>query len=252
MEGLDLSVLYKTYSRIRENQATPTLKPFLMEMGEHLTFKYNKIVADAGYESEENYAFIENEGQIAFIKPSNHEITKKRKYKNDISRVENMDYDASTDTYLCENGKRLEVIGTINRKSKSGYILEKTRYECHECSGYQYKEQCIKGCNSKTPLELRNKRLEVSKRFMKYRKEDLTRITSNEGIDLRINPSIQAEGSFAQIKQDMGFRRFMSRGTENVLADSILLALGHKVNKLHRKIQNDCLGHHLYLRKTSA
>lgn len=231
---------------------TTTLKPFLMEMDEHLAFKYKKIVADAGYESEENYAYIENEGQIAFIKPSNYEISKKRKYKNDISRVENMNYDAGTDSYLCKNGKRLKIVGTINRKSKTGYIMEKTRYECRECSGCEYKEQCIKGRNSKTPLEYRNKRLEVSKKFMKYRQEDLIRITSDEGINLRINRSIQAEGSFAQIKQDMGFRRFQSRGYENVLAESILLALGHNVNKLHQKIQNERLGHYLHIKKRSS
>ncbi|MGT3055222.1 hypothetical protein, partial [Enterococcus gallinarum] len=32
---------------------------------------------------------------------------------------------------------------------------------------------------------------------------------SDEGCLLRVNRSIQAEGSFAQLKQDMDFRRFM-------------------------------------------
>ena len=34
------------------------------------------IVADAGYESEENYSYIEDHGQFAYIKPSNYEISK--------------------------------------------------------------------------------------------------------------------------------------------------------------------------------
>ena len=55
---------------------------------EYLVFKYMKIIADAGYESEENYLFLENNGQIAFIKPMNYEISKTRKYKNDIGRIE--------------------------------------------------------------------------------------------------------------------------------------------------------------------
>ena len=67
-----------------------TLISFLKEAEEYLDFKYEKIVADAGYESEENYLFMEQNGQISFIKPSNYEISKSRKYKNDISRVENM------------------------------------------------------------------------------------------------------------------------------------------------------------------
>ena len=45
-------------------------------MEENLNFKYLKIVADAGYESEENYSFIEENNQISFIKPANYEISK--------------------------------------------------------------------------------------------------------------------------------------------------------------------------------
>ena len=44
------------------------------------------IVADAGYESEENYRFIELNNQVAYIKPNNYEISKTRKYKKDIGR----------------------------------------------------------------------------------------------------------------------------------------------------------------------
>lgn len=58
---------------------TTTLIPFLKRMEMHLKFKYKKVVADAGYESEENYAYLEGSGQLAFIKPSNYEISKTRK-----------------------------------------------------------------------------------------------------------------------------------------------------------------------------
>ena len=67
-----------------------------------------------------------------------------------------------------------------------------------------------------------------------------------------MNRSIQAEGSFAQLKQDMGFRRFLSRGKENVLAESILLAIAHNINKLHAKIQSEKTGTHLHKPKEAA
>lgn len=54
--------------------------------------------------------------------------------------------------------------------------------------------------------------------FLKYREEDLERILSDEGILLRINRSIQAEGAFSELKQNMQFRRYLSRGTANVSA----------------------------------
>jgi len=74
-------------------------------------------------------------------------------------------------------------------------------------------------------LEERVKNLETSKVFNKLRKEDLERIVSQEGCELRMNRSIQVEGSFGVIKQDMEFRRFLCKGKQNVLAESVLLAM---------------------------
>lgn len=65
-----------------------------------------------------------------------------------------------------------------------------------------------------------------------------------------MNRSIQAEGAFALIKQDMNFRRFMCRG-QNVLAESILLAVAYNVNKLYNKIQSNRTGKHLFELKKS-
>ncbi|ASW42094.1 MAG: IS1182 family transposase ISCpe5 [Peptostreptococcus russellii] len=231
---------------------TTTLIPFLKSMEENLKFKYLKIVADAGYESEENYSFIEENNQIAFIKPSNYEISKTRKYKNDIGKIENMDYNEEKDFYICRNGKQLKAENIKIRKSKTGYESEKTIYVCEDCNDCTYKSSCIKGNNCKTPLEERVKRFETSKKFNRQRKSDLERILSEEGCLLRMNRSIQAEGSFAQIKQDMNFRRFMCRGQKNVLAESILLAMAHNINKLHSKIQAGRTGKHLFeLKKAS-
>ena len=230
---------------------TTTLIPFLKETEEYLAFKYQKIIADAGYESEENYVFLDTNQQLAFIKPSNYEISKKRKYKNDIGRIENMRYDEKSDSYICKNGKQLPFTHLRRSKSKTGYISEKTIYQCKECKDCPYKKECIKGNNCKTPIEERNKVLSVAKTFLKYREEDLERILSDEGILLRINRSIQAEGSFGELKQDMQFRRYLSRGTANVLAESVLLAMAKNVNKLHNKIQKGKTGKHLFSLKSA-
>ena len=231
---------------------TTTLIPFLKSMEENLNFKYLKIVADAGYESEENYSFIEDNNQVAFIKPANYEISKTRKYKNDIGKIENMNYDSENDFFTCQNGKKLKIESVKLRKSKTGYESEKTVYACEDCSNCNYKSKCIKGNNCKTPLEERTKKFETSKKFNRQRKEGLERIISYEGCLLRMNRSIQAEGSFAQIKQDMNFRRFMCRGQRNVLAESTLLAMAHNINKMHRKIQSDRTGKHLFEMKKTA
>ena len=225
---------------------TTTLIPFLKDAEEHLKFKYKNVTTDAGYESEENYVFLEENGQLSYIKPANYEISKTRRYKNDIGKIENMEYDAESDVYICRNAKRLMVDHVRHSKSKTGYVSEKTIYKCEDCSGCPYKAECIKGNNCKTPLEERTKTLHVSKTFLKYRQEGLERILTDEGIVLRMNRSIQAEGSFGDLKQDMQFRRYISKGTSNVLAESILLAMARNINKLHNKIQKGRTGTHLF------
>ena len=112
---------------------TRTLIPFLKDMEKHLPFRYQDIVADAGYESEENYLFLEDQGQRAFIKPQNYEISRTRKYKKDIGKMENMKYDRENDCYRCQNGKELTVQYVKKQKTATGYQRSVTVYQSHEC-----------------------------------------------------------------------------------------------------------------------
>lgn len=222
-----------------------TLIPFLKEMEQHLPFKYKEIVADAGYESEEAYVFLEQNGQISYIKPQNYEISKTRKYREDFSRRENMTYLEAEDAYLCTEGRVLKAVSSRRRKNRNGYVSVETIYECGSCKDCPRKEKCIHGNNSNTPMEERNKRVWVSKCMKEKRQETLERITTEYGTRLRMNRSIQVEGSFAVIKEDMGFRRYLYRGKENVLAQSTLVAIAHNINKLHFKIQGGRTGQFL-------
>lgn len=228
---------------------TGTLIPFLKDMEKHLSFRYQEIVADAGYESEENYLFLEKNGQSSFIKPMNYEISKTQNYKKDIGKMENMEYDPEKDSYRCQNRKMLTVQYQRKQKTETGYLRTVTVYQCHECKGCPFKEKCIKGNNCKTPMEKREKRLYVSKVMKQKREENVKRIISEYGNQLRMNRSIQAEGSFANVKEDMNFRRYLYRGKENVTAQSVILAIGYNINKLHHKIQNGRTGQHLFALK---
>ena len=128
---------------------TTTLIPFLKDAQEHLKFKYKNITADAGYESEENYLFLEVNGQLSYIKPANYEISKTRKYKNDISKIENMEYDVKKDIYACRNGKKLGADHIRHSKSKTGYavpqIFKQRKFKCScgeyiACHGKKHKQ----------------------------------------------------------------------------------------------------------------
>lgn len=225
---------------------TNTLIPFLKDMESNLTFKYKEIVVDAGYESEENYGFLEENNQLAYIKPQNYEISKTRKYGMDIGRMENMKYDEEKDCYTCKNGQVLLPQYEKKEKTRSGYQRIVTVYQSEGCFGCTFKTECIKGNHCKTPMEERQKKLYVSKKMKEKRRETLERITSDYGKQLRMNRSIQVEGSFANIKEDMGFRRYLYRGKDKVTAQSILLAIGYNIKKLHHKIQSGRTGQHLF------
>lgn len=225
---------------------TRTLIPFIEDMNAYLAFNYSTVVTDAGYESEENYSYLEDNNLRGFVKPTNYERSKSRNYKNDISLAENMEYDSENDCYICKAGNIIEYAREYTKHSRSGYASKVTQYECKACKGCQFKSECIKGNNWKIPEEERFKKLTVPKVFVRQRKECLERITSEEGILLRMNRSIQVEGSFGVLKEDRNFRRFLCRGKENVYAECVLLALSHNILKLHRKIQNDRTQTHLF------
>ena len=232
--GLDIS---------NERSDQLTFIPFLEKLSGNLSQKFDSVTADAGYESEENYMYLEYTKQNTFIKPQTYESMKKRSFKNNISKRENMNYDAVNDEYTCHNNKKLKVIGNKIRKSKSGYEASITVYGCEDCSGCQYKPKCTKAKG--------NKKLSVSKKFIQKKLKSLENITSSEGIMLRTNRSIQVEGAFGVLKEDHGFRRFLTKGKINVRTEFTLLCFGYNINKFHNKIQQDRCGMLLHEIKAS-
>lgn len=220
-----------------------TLIPFLENLETKIKARYQNIVADAGYESEENYLYLEEKGQTCYIKPQTYEQWKKRNFKKDIRKRENMIYNAELDEYTCHYGKQLKPIGLTHRTSVTGYRSELTVYECEDCYGCPVKAQCTKAKG--------NRRMLVSKKLVEKRQRAYENITTEEGILLRVNRSIQVEGAFGVLKNDYNFNRFLTRGKHNVFTEFILLCFGYNVNKLHAKIQQDRIGTSLHLLKSA-
>ena len=222
-----------------------TLIPFLTSMESRLSNTFERVIADAGYESEENYAYLKENHQKVFIKPLNYEASKTRKYKAQLGKRENMAYDELTDTYTCANGRVLKPIEVKSRESRTGYRKEVTIYECETCQDCPLRSKCTKA------KEGNHKRIEVSKKMLSLRTESLENIQSEEGIILRKNRSIQVEGAFGVLKQDYGFRKFLTRGKVHVTVEMLLLCFGYNVQKLHNKIQNNRCGQQLHTQKVA-
>jgi hypothetical protein len=230
----------------QERSDSKTLIPYLERYGHG----YKNITADAGLESEENYTYLEKNEQLAFIKPSNYEQSKTKKYKSDIGRRENMPYNIESDSYICHMGRQLNAAYEKKTKSTAGYPIATTVYECESCEGCPHKEKCIKP-GGKQPIEERTKRLYVSKTFLRQRAEAQERITSEQGVLLRMNRSIQVEGAFGVLKEDMAFRQFLLRGQVKVEVEFLILCMAYNVNKLHNKIQSRRCGMYLHIPKAA-
>lgn len=223
-----------------------TLKAMLenMFMYTDTQIRIRNLIADSGYESEENYTYLEGKGISYYIKPQTYEQWKTRNFKKDISKRENMYYNPEIDEYTCHNGKQLRPKSSAKKKTATGYISDITIYECEDCGGCPYKDQCTKAAG--------NRQLQVSKEFLRERGQSLENITSEQGVLLRINRSIQSEGAFGVLKEDRQFTRFLTRGTENVKTETLLLCLGYNINKLHAKIQSGRCGKDLHSPKPKA
>ena len=224
---------------IYQNRAdSGTLIPFMDKMEERFGRKYKNLVADAGYESEENYRYLEEQEITPYIKPSNYEYSKTRKFQRDMEFRLAMNYDEGTDTYTCKGNRKLTFLKNKTAKSATGYLSTKRVYGTDSCEGCKYYGTCYKGKYGKT--------IEVCPTFDSYREASKKNITSELGILLRVNRSIQVEGSFGIVKQDYGFKRFLTRGKKNVLTEYTILAIAFDINKLHNRIQGNRIGQHLF------
>lgn len=218
---------------------TTTLIPFLERIRENTGKKYLNIIADAGYASEENYSYLEENEQNAYIKPADYEKRKTKKYRDNIYRIENLSYDEINDCFTCPNGKRLNHAYDGKRKTENQYEVIKSYYICESCKGCPHREKCYKG-------KYENRKISFSKTMARQKAEATERITTEDGITLRQNRSIQVEGAFGVIKQDRDFRRFLTRGKVKTETQFFLLAFAFNINKLHNRTIDKRLGIDLF------
>jgi transposase len=226
------------YGVFSDRTDSGTLKPMLQAMEKLHRRRHKSVTADAGYESLENYTYLDESAQQSFIKPINYE---QRKKKSDwVGRMEDMTYNPKTDTFTCANGKQLTLAYNGTQKSNTGFESEYSMYRGTECTGCPMRQRCSKAQHKDS------KQMKVCWDFVHKRQASLQNITSEKGTLFRVNRSIQIEGTFGVLKQDWGFRRFLTRGTVNVLAQVGLLAFAFNVKKLHAKRQNNRTGSQLF------
>ena len=221
-----------------------TLIPFLERIRKHTHRKFERIIADAGYESSENYLYLEENGQECFIKPQNYEISKTRKYKTDPYSAENMMYDPKKDEYTCPDGRKLKFRREKVQTTENGYTVVTKYYSNDRCGRCPHKGKCHK---AKTGYRT----MRVNQVLLEHRPQTLKNLISEDGALLRMNRSVQVEGVFGVLKEDYGFRRFLARGKQNIETQFFLLAFAFNIRKLCNRIKNGRFGLDLFPLKTA-
>ena len=185
--------------------------------------------ADAGYGSEENYDLLDNRGYTAYVKyPSWYQEHTGQLSKKRFNSY-NWFYDPEQDCYLCPNQKQLHYKEHILKKSRNGYLRQLKVYQCQSCAGCPLFDQC-RGAQAKPGS---NRRIFISEKLEAYKEQVRKRLASEVGKTKRSQRSVEVETPFANIKYNMGHRRFLLRGLDKVSVEFLLLTLAHNINKIY-------------------
>jgi hypothetical protein len=104
-----------------------------------------RVVADAGYGCEENYAYLEQTGAEGYVKYPHFDKQQKRSWHKQHLRVENWKYDPARDEYTCLAWQPLTYQRTYQRITTNGYPTIWRVYECGSCISCSLKPQCTRG-----------------------------------------------------------------------------------------------------------
>ncbi len=183
-------------------------------------------VADAGYGSFNNYLYCEEHGMGKYMKFTMYDKTvKDDNYRNDPFRAVNFKTDEEGHP-VCPNGKRFNHFSTRPVKGNK-YGRTEELFICESCEGCSMKEGCTKAAG--------NRIISMNNELAANYSEALNNLESLRGALLRMNRSIQAEGTFGGIKWNRHYKRAYRRGLDCIELEFLIIACGYNIYKYHNK-----------------
>lgn len=199
----------------------------LMEKFHKLYGFYPKYpVADAGYGSFNNYIYCQEHGMEKYMKfPMYKKVTTDAKYRTDPFRAVNFKTDPDGDL-ICPNNKKFRF---AYRKAVRGnrYRRQEEVYVCEDCSDCPHAAKCKKTDKNRT--------IRLNTELTAMHQEVVDNLECIHGALLRMNRSIQAEGTFGILKYDRWYKRIVRRGLDSVRLELLLVSVGHNLYKFHNK-----------------
>ena len=117
------------------------------------------------------------------------------------------------------------------RKNKDGKL-----YKFVGCNKCNYSYICKARLKNK---DCDYRYIELIPEYELLKEEARNNLLSPKGIEIRINRSIQAEGSFGQIKNNMNYDRIRKRGLTKVSCEIMLMCLGVNIRRYFNSLNGD-------------
>lgn len=208
---------------------TKTLKPHVENIkdtyGEDVFKELEEITADAGYGSEENYDYLEQQGLTAYVKYNTFDKEQDKNYqkKHKPFSKENLYYNQEEDYYVCPMGQKMHKTYQSTKPTEAGYKQQLSHYQAKNCEGCPLRGQCFKGKG--------NRSIERNHNLERHKQKIRELLTSERGLQKRKQRTADVEPVFAQLKHNHNFRRFSLKGIEKTELEFGLMALAHNLRK---------------------
>jgi hypothetical protein len=185
--------------------------------------KPKRAGGDAGFGSEENYEYLEEEDIEAYLKYPGYYQEQTQRRKDDAFHSSNLYYNEEQDFFVCPMGQHMTLRHISREKTKTGYEQTVHHYQAQRCGGCPLRGMCHPAKTDRI--------LKINHRAAAYRRAAKKRLDSLRGIRMRSQRGVDTEPVFGHIKQCRHFRRFLLTGLEGVATEAGLLAITHNLKK---------------------
>lgn len=204
---------------------TRTLKPFLVNWQSNYGKTPDKITADAGYGSEENYDFLQDNQIQAFVKYNYFHKEQTSSFKNDLSKAENLYYNEEQGYFVCPMGQHMTPQRTFIKTNDYGYESQITVYRAQNCTCCPLRGTCYKSREDQREIE-------VNHNLRRHKQIARENLTSEEGLIHRSRRPIEVEADFGQIKSNKHYNRFRHFSKSKVEMDFAILVIAFNIRKM--------------------
>jgi transposase len=211
------------YSIHQNPTDTTTLIPHNEGFKEQFGDVMEEQTADAGYGSEENYTYLEENKITPYIKFNTFHKEQTAAYKKTVGRLDSLYYNQTEDYFVCPMGQRMTKIGTTNRKTSTGFEQTIHRYQAQNCEGCPMRGVCF--------AAEENRIVEANLKLRHFKEKARERLNSEEGIAHRKKRPCDVEPVFGNIKNNHYFKRFRLRTLKKVEIEFGLIAIAHNLRK---------------------